>query len=403
LSSSSNLSNDAVRRRVDAVRDQVAMADVVGRVVPLGRGANPRGKCPFHGSKSESFTVYPARAQCWGCSWAGDALKFVQDFFQLNFMEALQRLESEHGLDGLSPKPVKREKVERRRPERIMVDSVTMGRHIWRKARPDHDAIRTYFRSRGVPDAMLTDARFADIRFLGSAPISAWEEGRKPDSVPNAPAMAALIRHAPDWTPIGLHVTFLAPDLGGKMVRARHDGSAYPDRKMLGNAAGGCIVLGHYDAEAPLFVGEGLETVLSGMSLGGADASACGLAVLSLDNLQGHARLLKGALPLFDPQPDPDRGRAVAFRHRGPVIGLIDADMKPLRGPRHRQTGAWLGVPVIEKRRGPIVRRSISTGERAGLCAALLVQAWRAAGCRVRAVRPPMGRDFNDAVREGPK
>jgi DNA primase len=399
--SSSTLSNASLRARVDAVRDRVGMAEVVGRVVPLGRGANPRGKCPFHGSKSDSFTVYPARAQCWGCSWSGDAIKFIQDFFSLSFVEALARLEAEHGLDGLSPQPVRREKVERAKPERPMVDSVTMARHIWRSGRADHDAIRVYFRARGVPEAMLTDARFADIRFLGRAPIAAWAEDRKPDSVPNAPAMAALIRHAPDWTPIGLHVTFLAPDLGGKMVRARADGSAYPDRKMLGAAAGGCVVLGRYDPDVALYVGEGLETVLSGMALAEADASACGLAVLSLDNLQGHARLVKGALPLFDPQPDPARGLAVAFPHRGPVVGLVDADMKPLRGPRDRRSGGWRGVPVIEKRRGPIVQRTVSTGERAALCAALLVRAWRAAGCRVRAVRPRMGRDFNDAVREG--
>lgn len=377
------------------------MANVVGRVMKLGRGNNPRGKCPFHGSKSDSFTVYPARAQCWGCGWSGDAIKFVQDFFDLGFVDALARLEGEHGLDGLSPQPVRREKVERVRPSRQMVDSVTMGRHIWRAGRADHDAVRRYFRARGVPEAMLGDARFDDVRFVGRAPIVAWPEDGRPDGVPHAPAMAALIRHAPDWTPIGVHVTFLAPDLAGKMVRRRGDGSAYPDRKMLGAAAGGCVVLGRYGPDAALFVGEGLETVLSGMALAGADAAACGLAVLSLDNLQGHARLIKGALPLFDPQPDPDRGRAVAFAHTGPVVGLVDADMKPLRGPRDRRSGAWRGVPVIERRRGPIVERTISTGERAALCAALLVQAWRAAGCRVRAVRPRMGRDFNDAVREG--
>ena len=376
------------------------MADVVGRVVKLGRGKHPRGKCPFHGSKSDSFTVYDARAQCWGCDWSGDAIEFVRDFFGLGFVEALAKLEDDHGLDGLQAQPVRREKVERARPERATVDSWTMGRHIWKIGRADLDAIRVYLRARGVPEAMLGDARLGDIRFAARAPIAAWGEGGKPESVPNSPAMVALIRRAPGWEPIGAHVTYLAPDLTSKMVRARRDGSLYPDRKMLGEAAGGGVLLGHYAPDVPLFVGEGLETTGSGMALAGAPPSACGLAVLSLNNLQGHAKLIKGALPLYDPQPDPERGRAVAFAHRGPVTGLIDADMKPLRGPRDRMTGEFRGVPVIEQRRAPVVRRTISTGERAAICAALFVHAWRAAGCTARAVRPRMGRDFNDAARE---
>src|SRR3546814_9846869 len=95
------------------------------------------------------------------------------------------------------------------------------------------------------------------------------------------------------------------------MVRQRSDGSDYPARKMLGSMAGGCVLLpgagsaaASIDPFCPLFEGEGLETVLSGMGLAGAGASATGLAALSLDSLQGHARLIRGALPLFDPEPD---------------------------------------------------------------------------------------------------
>src|SRR3546814_12733300 len=139
---------------------------------------------------------------------------------------------------------------------------------------------------------------------------------------------------------------------------------------MLGSMAGGGVLrpgagsaAASIDPFCPLFEGEGLETVLSGMGLAGAGASATGLAALSLDSLQGHARLIRGALPLFDPEPDPERGRAIAFAHHGPVTVLVDADMKPLRGPIDRKPGRPSGLPVNAVRRGTIVRRALLRAE----------------------------------------
>lgn len=399
-----------LRERIDRVRDRVDIVAVIGAAIPLGKGRKPRGKCPFHGSKSDSFAVDPDRgaAKCWGCQWYGDAIKFLVDHFGIDFMDALRRLEDDAGLSDLTAAPARREKVERQVRERESVDSLTMGRHIWSVARPDPEALRTYFRSRRVPEAMLADCRFADIRFAPSAPIVAWGEDRKPSSVPHAPAMIALIRRVADWQPMGAHVTFLRPDLAGKMVRKRRDGEDYPDRKMMGSAMGGAVLLpgegsswGALVPECGLFVGEGLETVLSGMAVAGAGADACGLAALSLDNLQGQPALIRGALPLYDVRPHPGRETPIAFAHSGAVVGLIDADMSPKRGPRDPRSGEFIGEQLIERKGARIVRRAVSTGERAAICGSLFVHGWRAKGCRARAVRPPMGQDFNDAVREG--
>jgi DNA primase len=412
--------DDAFRDRIEAVRARAGIADVVGAAVKIGKGRAPRGKCPFHGSKSDSFALYPDKgtARCWGCGWNGDVIRFVADFYGLGFLEALERLEGEHGLDRLAPSPVRREKQARPVAQRDAVGSRTVGRYIWRSAKVDHGSVRVYLRSRGVPEAMLGDDRLADIRFHPAAPIAAWpcvigrmgpvRYDRPPRGWPNAPAMVALVRRPPEdprdggeWRPVGVHVTYLAPGLGDKMVRRRQDGEAMAARKMMGSGRG-CVVLGRYRPECGLYGGEGIETVLSGMALAGAGAEDLGLALLSLDNLQGFPKLwAKGVWPLFEIEPDPARPPAIAFPHDGPVTGLIDADMSPLKGPRHRETGAPIGLPVVERFGGPIVTRAISRAERVEICARLFVQAWRGAGCRhVDAVRPHMGQDFNDAVRE---
>lgn len=412
------VNDTAFQERIDAVRDRVSIETIVGAVVALGRGRKPRGKCPFHGSNSDSFMVDPdgRSAKCWGCGWYGDVVKFTAEHFGLSFTEALQRLEQEHGLDGLEAKPKAYQKQAQARPQREHVDSATMGRFIWKGATRRPDAARTYLEARGVPASVLTDERLGEIRFHGLAPITSWpadRDGPDPDC-PKAPAICALIRRPiiglderVRFVPIGLHVTWLSPSLEAKMVRKRRDGTFYPARKMLGDPSGGCVILGatqeagmyphavSIDADAPLFDGEGIETVLSGMAIAKAKPTAIGLAALSLGNLEGQpVRYKGGILPLHDIRPDPERP-GLAFPHRGPVTCLVDADMRPLNGPKGE------GLLVIERRGGPIVKRPITAAERAEICGQLAVKSWRNAGVlRVRAARPPMGQDFNDAVRE---
>lgn len=401
--------NSTIQQRIQAVRDKADIVSIVGAEVRLSRHSKPRGKCPFHGSKSDSFAVYPdsGNARCWGCGWHGDALRFVQDFYGLRFTDALVRLESDMGLDGLAARPVYRQKAPRewRPPE--TVPSAEVAAHLWRIARPDPDALRTWLRARKVPEAMLGDRWLAHLRFCESAPIAAWPKGKGPGDVAQAPAMVALIRRideGPDgrvFKACGVHATYLSPGLRAKMNRKRANGEPVPARKMYGGSAGGVVLLGEYGPGCPLFVGEGIETVLSGMGLANAGEDACGLAVLSLDNLQGRAKTWKGGiLPLFAVEPDPERP-PVCFAHGGPVTGLMDADMAPLKGPLDRETGEPRGLPVVERRGGPIVRRTITSAERTRICADLFVKAWRAAGCRgVAALRPHMGLDFNDAAME---
>lgn len=393
--------------RIQAVRERVRIADVVGAAVRLGRGSQPRGKCPFHGSKSDSLAVYPdsGRARCWGCGWGGDAIEFVRDFYGLGFVDALCRLEADHGLDGLSAQPVSRERRPVPAAAPVTVDSAEVARVLWSRARTDHDALRDWLRARKVPEAMLSDHWLGELRFAEAAPIRAWPEKGGPDDVPTAPAMLALMRRVEDggcdgaaFRACGVHATYLSPGRRAKMKRRRADGSTLPARKMYGDARRAAVLLGHYRRDAHLFVGEGIETVLSGMGLAMPGADACGLAVLSLDNLQGRPLLAKGGvLPIYDPRPDPECPPFV-LGHDGPVTGLIDADMAPLRGPLDRETGEPRGMAVREWAGGPVVRRTITTEERARICAALFVHAWRGAGCgRVAAIMPSkMGRDFND-------
>lgn len=424
----------SLRERIEEVRRKLPLEDVIGEHVKLSGSAgarNRRGKCPFHNGNSPSFSVKDGsqphgKARCFGCQWSGHVVDFVRDTLGLSFIDALKECEARAGIiqggctvRGSGPVVRRRDPAPRRQKEFEPVEPVEMGRALWRKAWRDPVAVRRYFLGRGVPAAVLTDARLAPFRYLAECPCTLWQAGQDwaRKGAPIAPAIMALVKVPQileleggsrlEFVPVALHVTWLNPGGDGTMVRrkpwAKPDDPdpMLPKRKMLGPVGRGCIVLGDYSPGAHLWVGEGNETVLSAMGIAEVDESAVGIATLSLDNLQGRVKRWNGGvLPLFAIDPDPDHPPFGIPGHRGPVTGLIDSDMSPLKGIRNRKTGEFEGEPMVERRGGPIVRRAISGAERARICAELVVKGWRAIGSHpVDALRAPLGMDFNDAAR----
>lgn len=75
--------------------------DIIGDVVELKRrGNNYFGLCPFHQEKTPSFSVsrYKQKFYCFGCHAGGDALTFVQRYYNLSFHDALAWLAERAGL-----------------------------------------------------------------------------------------------------------------------------------------------------------------------------------------------------------------------------------------------------------------------------------------------------------------
>jgi DNA primase len=86
------------------IQELIARADVVeivGRHVQLKKGgANFMGLCPFHGEKSPSFSVSPAKQfyHCFGCGKNGNAISFLMEHVGMTFVEAVKDLAQQYGL-----------------------------------------------------------------------------------------------------------------------------------------------------------------------------------------------------------------------------------------------------------------------------------------------------------------
>jgi putative DNA primase/helicase len=185
---------------------------------------------------------------------------------------------------------------------------------IWRSAKPAAGTLfEVYLAARGIrlpaPDALRFHAA------LKHPSGGAW------------PAMVALVTRGGDGLPLAIHRTFLSADGSSKAP-------VNPQKMMLGACRGGVVRLA--ESGAPLLVGEGLETCLSGMQT------------------SGHAAW----------------------------AALSTSGMRALDVPRD------IRDIVI-----------LADGDGAGEAAALdCGRRWQREGRRVRIARPPKGTDFNDLL-----
>ena len=80
---------------IDQVREANDIVDVISQYVNLKRkGSSYFGLCPFHGEKTPSFSVSPSKQiyYCFGCHEGGNVIRFLQNYENLTFSEALQQL-----------------------------------------------------------------------------------------------------------------------------------------------------------------------------------------------------------------------------------------------------------------------------------------------------------------------
>ena len=81
-----------IRERIRSASDIV---EIIGSYLPLKRnGANFTALCPFHKEKSPSFNVSAQKQifHCFGCHKGGDVFKFVEEYENIGFMDAVRRL-----------------------------------------------------------------------------------------------------------------------------------------------------------------------------------------------------------------------------------------------------------------------------------------------------------------------
>jgi DNA primase len=151
---------------LDELRARLSLADLVGRRVRLvRRGREHSGLCPFHNEKTPSFYVVEDKGffHCFGCGAHGDAIGYVMRAENLDFIEAVERLAGEAGLQVPQQTPIERERAQRQKTllEALAAAAEFYENQLWA---PGGIRAREYLARRGLDEETIRRFR------LGWAP-----------------------------------------------------------------------------------------------------------------------------------------------------------------------------------------------------------------------------------------
>ena len=141
--------------KVREVAERLSIVDVIGEYVSLRRcGANFTGLCPFHGEKTPSFNVNPAREifHCFGCGAGGDVFAFVMRLDGISFPEAVRKLAQRAGvtIEEHPLTPAESRAKEEREELRAILDLTARHYRELLTRRPEGAAGRSYLQQREV-------------------------------------------------------------------------------------------------------------------------------------------------------------------------------------------------------------------------------------------------------------
>jgi DNA primase len=113
------------------------------------------GLCPFHGEKSASFSVSPAKQfyHCFGCGKNGNAIGFLMDHAGMTFVEAVKDLAQQYGLqvpeDDVNPQDRARV-AEQRQKQTTLNEVLEKAGDAYKKHLKESARAVSYFKGRGL-------------------------------------------------------------------------------------------------------------------------------------------------------------------------------------------------------------------------------------------------------------
>jgi DNA primase len=137
------------------IKNKLSVVDVIGETVQLKKaGSTYKGLCPFHGEKTPSFTVTPARDswKCFGCGEGGDVFSFVMKRDGLSFPEALKVLAAKAGVE--LDERTTREDARKARLRSVLESAIAFYHAVLTGSKAGQPAL-DYLRGRGFTDETI--------------------------------------------------------------------------------------------------------------------------------------------------------------------------------------------------------------------------------------------------------
>lgn len=135
--------------------------EVLGDYLSLKKkGQNLWACCPFHGEKTPSFSVSPAKQiyKCFGCGVAGDPIQFVMEIEGIGFQEAIRQLAGKYGIEVEEEENRTPEQEERYKEKESLYIALAFGRDFFVKNLRTEEGRSiglSYFKERGFTQQII--------------------------------------------------------------------------------------------------------------------------------------------------------------------------------------------------------------------------------------------------------
>ncbi|MDG1412117.1 MAG: DNA primase [Acidimicrobiales bacterium] len=154
------------------VRASADLVQLIGEHTEIKRsGRSWMARCPLHGERTPSLSVSPEKGvyYCFGCQRSGDAISFVQEIDNLDFVGAVESLAGRY---GVTLRYTSQNEGATRARKRSLLDAVEKAVHFYHDrllTSADAGEARGYLRSRGYDGELVRTYR------IGWAPDD-WDQ-----------------------------------------------------------------------------------------------------------------------------------------------------------------------------------------------------------------------------------
>jgi len=209
-------------RFLSELRDRLTLSDIIGRRVKLQRGGMRefKGCCPFHQEKSPSFTVSDEKQfyHCFGCGAHGDVIGFMMQHSNLSFIEAVEMLAAEAGMQVPDQSPEEIETAKKQKDLYALLEDACKWFERQLREPKNREAL-AYMHERGVTDELMAAFR---IGFAPADGQALWkflkEQGYTDKQMEEAAVVRPSTRGGSPYSFFRERVIFPVADRRGRVV-----------------------------------------------------------------------------------------------------------------------------------------------------------------------------------------
>ena len=141
---------------IEEIKNKLDIVEVVQKYVKLRRaGRYFSGLCPFHKETKPSFYVSPEMQifKCFGCNLGGDVIKFLMQIENLTYLQVLEKIKNEYGLEI---EVLEKEKSNSNEEKKIMEINYAALK-FFRQEIKKNKSVLDYLSRRGLKEKTISD------------------------------------------------------------------------------------------------------------------------------------------------------------------------------------------------------------------------------------------------------